>query len=101
MCPILLESPVSVSKKMRDVRVVEGETVTLTCIMSRTNADIQWLKNNHPVVESETRISQTVSGQSLNLVIQNAQLVDDADYTVTCGEAKCTAHVYVEGKLFQ
>ena len=89
--------PVSVSKKMRDVRVVEGETVTLTCLMSRTNADIQWSKNSRPLGEGEKRISQTVSGQSLNLVIQNAQLDDDADYTVTCGEAKCSAHVYVEG----
>ena len=91
------ELPVSISKKMRDVRVMEGDTATFTCYVTRTNAEIQWLKNGHPIPKSQTRFSETVENKALNLIIKDAKLDDDAEYTVICGDAKCSAHLYVEG----
>ena len=82
---------------MRDVRVIEGDTATFTCYVTRTNAEIQWLKNGQPIPEVQSRITQTIDNKSLNLTIKDTTLDDDADYTVICGDAKCVAHLYVEG----
>ena len=86
---------------MRDVRVVEGETATLTCVFTRVNDEIQWLKNLRPILGNENRFSQNINEKSVSLIVKDTQLDDDAEYTVTCGEAKCSAHLYVEGNLIE
>ena len=82
---------------MRDIRVMEGESATFSCPVSRTNAEIQWQKNGQSILENAPRFTQTVENKTLSLTIKDAKLDDDADYIVICGEAKCSAHLYVEG----
>lgn len=38
------ETPVSIIKKLADVRVEEGSPVTLECEFSRQNVEVKWLK---------------------------------------------------------
>ena len=84
---------------MRDVRVMEGDTGTFSCLVSRTNADIQWFKNGHPIPSSQARLLPSVDNKTLSLSITDSKLDDDAEYSVICGEAKCSAHLYVEGNF--
>lgn len=41
---VFLEIPVSILKKLEDIRCPEGSGVTLECELSRHNVDVKWTK---------------------------------------------------------
>lgn len=43
-CFVFLELPVTIVKKMEDLRLPEGSMASLECELSKQNADVKWLK---------------------------------------------------------
>ena len=82
---------------LADVRTVEGETVTLSCEVSRPNAEVRWLKDD-AILHQDNRFQKTNDGCARRLTIHLATLEDEAEYTVQLTDAVFTkATLCVEG----
>ncbi len=93
----VLEKPVEVIKPLQDEEVVEKQTATFVCTLSKPRLKVTWLKNGKKINEND-HFQFAQEGKVYKLMINNAQL-DDADkYTIKFGEeAESTAELFVKG----
>lgn len=101
---IELISPTFV-KRLSPVRVMDGESVNLTCVVEgRPIPRVEWYHNDQPIKEGkEITIVQDMEG-ICSLAITEVFPEDAGEYTCRAvnpvGEAVCTSSLVVEGILF-
>ena len=82
---------------LHEVQTVEGQSVEMTCELSRPSQPVTWLKDGVELVADE-RCRVEVDGCQHRLVIQNATLEDEAEYTVRLtDDVTSKATLWVEG----
>ncbi|XP_077072038.1 obscurin isoform X12 [Siphateles boraxobius] len=89
------EIPVSVLKKLEDIRQPEGSGVTLECELSRHNVDIKWTKNEVQLKPGPNHRIYTMGRKSF-LQILKCELGDSGSYVCDAGEAttSCSVEIY-------
>lgn len=88
--------------KLKDTKVIERQKAVLEIETFDRRAAIQWYKNGQ-LIKPTDRISFKMQKDGLQqLVIEDAQLDDDAEYTCKCGELETKCHLNViEGRHAQ
>ena len=79
-----------------DYKVMEKETITLECEISKPDKPATWLKNGQPL-EASDRIEVRVEGTKHFLTIKDSVLDDEAKYTIKIEDKESTGRLTVEG----
>ncbi|ROL50409.1 Obscurin [Anabarilius grahami] len=89
------EIPVSILKKLEDIRQPEGSGITLECELSRHNVDIKWTKNEVQLKPGKNHRIYSM-GRKCFLHILKCELGDSGLYACDAGEAKtsCSVEIY-------
>ena len=94
------EKPVEVMKMLEDQEVVEKQTATFVCTLSKPRLKVAWYKNDQKLSENN-RIQFVQEGKVYKLIIGDAQLDDAAEYKIKFGdEAESKAELFVKGSFF-
>ena len=93
------ETPATFTAPLKDVSILEEESVVFECEMSKPNQKVKWLKAGKEVKPDKKRgIEIVVDGTKHILKIPKSQLDDTAEYTVKCGDVETKGKLTVEGK---
>ena len=84
-------------KPPSDVEIMETQTATLECEVSKPNQTSKWLKEGTKEVKDGGRFEIRVDGTKHSLVIKDAELGDQAEYTVVIADKSAAAKVFVGG----
>ena len=91
------ERPIEIVKPLTDQEVVEKQTATFSCTLSKPRLKVAWFKNNVKLSE-DGRIEFAQEGKVYKLIINNAQLDDKATYKIKFEEeAESSAQLNVKG----
>jgi len=91
------EPSVEFTVPLKEVQSVEGQTVEMTCELSRPGQQVTWLKDGVELVPDD-RCAILVDGCQHRLIINNATLEDEAEYTVKLtDDVSSKATLWVEG----
>uniref|UniRef100_A0A8C2A311 Obscurin like cytoskeletal adaptor 1a n=1 Tax=Cyprinus carpio TaxID=7962 RepID=A0A8C2A311_CYPCA len=92
---VVKETPVTIIKKLSDVRFEEESAVILECEMSRPNVDVRWLKNGLELKSSKTLRIYSM-GRKRCLQILECSIGDSGLYTCEIGDlsTSCKLEVY-------
>ncbi|KAJ8319891.1 hypothetical protein KUTeg_001478 [Tegillarca granosa] len=93
---VVKEEPLTVVKPLSDVEIKEGQTVTLECVASKPDAQVTWLKNGKPIPEDDEHTQIVVKDKVHQLIISDATLDDEADYSIKVGDKSSKAAIFVE-----
>ena len=77
---------------------MESQTAILETQASLPNRESKWLKNGNPI-KTGGRFEITVDETFHRLVINDAQLDDEAEYTVVVGNQQTSGTLFVEGRF--
>lgn len=83
-------------EKPHNTLALEGETVTLACTISDSNAPVTWKRNN-TVIQAGLKYDLTHKGAFHQLRIYNLLPEDSGTYTCDTGDAQCDVSLTVEG----
>ena len=75
----------------------EGDTVTLICEVNKPNKAAMWLRDGEQVTVADG-YEIVVDGNVHKLIIRQASLDHEADYTCMIGNVETTTILYVEGQ---
>lgn len=89
------EIPVEFSKKLENVKVMEGELARFECDTNKADAQVQWFKGAKELRQGD-KYKFVGAGTKYALEITDSQLEDQSDYTIVLRGRKCTAHLTVE-----
>ena len=82
-------------KALEDQEVVEKQTATFTCTLSKPRLKVQWFKDDVKLNE-DGRVQFAQEGKVYKLIITNAKLDDIAKYKIKFGdEAESSAELFV------
>jgi len=82
---------------LKEVQSVEGQAVEMTCELSKPGQTVTWLKDAVEL-KADDRVELVVDGCDHRMVIRNATLEDEAEYTVKLTDDVTTkATLWVEG----
>ena len=82
---------------LKEVQSVEGQTVEMSCELSKPDQKVTWLKDGVEL-KPDDRFEVVVDGCLHRLTIRNATLEDEAEYTVRLTDDVSTkATLWVEG----
>ena len=86
---------------LKDQTVLEEETVTLTCKLSKPEQEVKWYrKDNVMAIQPSSKYDITSEGTEYSLIINNASKQDTIEYTMKCGMFMSTkAKVTVKGEV--
>ncbi|XP_016305526.1 obscurin-like protein 1 [Sinocyclocheilus anshuiensis] len=89
------EIPVSILKKLEDIRQPEGSGVTLECELSRHNVDVKWTKNEVQLKPGKNHRIYLM-GRKCFLQILKCELGDSGLYVCDAGDAttSCSVDIY-------
>ncbi|XP_048835445.1 obscurin-like isoform X3 [Brienomyrus brachyistius] len=92
---VVKELPVTIVKKMEDLRLPEGSMASLECELSKQNADVKWLKNGI-VVKPDKNHRIYSMGRKRFLQILKCDQSDTGIYTCDAGDttASCSLDIY-------
>lgn len=89
--------PLEILKPLRNATVSEGEKLILEVELSKPNYPVTWKKDGEVFVPREnTRL--IVDGCLHRLEIDNADVDDEANYSLHAADKSCKALILVEGK---
>ena len=84
-------------RPLTDVEVMESETVTLECEVSKPDQPAKWMKAGKEISPGG-RMEMKVDGTKHLLIIKEAKLEDQAEYTVVIADKSSQGSVFVEGQ---
>lgn len=90
--------PLAFTKPLKEKRVVEGQSATLECKLSRP-ADVTWFKDGKEIQPNE-HFDITVDGTIHKLNLKKTSLNDEAEYTVKTGDISSKATLWIEGRYY-
>lgn len=89
---------VKIVTQLKNVTVVERESVTLTCELSKSDrTDGRWLHNGTEVTQTD-RVKVTTKGTKQSLSITEATAQEVGQYTYSIESATTAATLTVEGE---
>ena len=91
------ELPTTFVRPLANITIMEKQKLHLECEVSRPDKPAQWFKDNQPVTAS-ARIRLKSDGGVHSLVIDSAELDDEAVYKVVVNGVESSAEVLVEGR---
>ena len=84
---------------LKEVQSVEGQTVEMSCELSKPDQKVTWLKDGVEL-KPDDHCDVVVDGCVHRLTIHNATLEDEAEYTVKLTDDVTTkATLWVEGTM--
>ncbi|KAG9472589.1 hypothetical protein GDO78_018425 [Eleutherodactylus coqui] len=87
--------PPQFKEEMKDKEAVEGESVTLCCMMTKPKAPLEWKKGQKTLTPGDKyRFLQ--DGLTAELVISHLEPQDEGEYTCVCGDHQTTACLSVK-----
>ncbi|KAM3842719.1 LOW QUALITY PROTEIN: obscurin-like, partial [Diretmus argenteus] len=96
-CLLVEEKPkVLILEKPHDTVALEGETVTLACVISDPKATVNWIRNNVAIAAS-LKYDLRKDGALQQLRIHNLVPEDSGTYLCDTGDAQCDVTLTVEG----
>ncbi|KAK5616554.1 hypothetical protein CRENBAI_007789 [Crenichthys baileyi] len=96
-CLLVEEKPkVIILEKPHNTASVEGETVTLSCCISDSNASVTWMRNNVPI-QAGLKYDLRKNGALRQLRIHNLVPEDSGIYICDTGDAQCEVTLTVQG----
>ncbi|ESO99762.1 hypothetical protein LOTGIDRAFT_85536, partial [Lottia gigantea] len=90
------EAPVEIEKQLANIQVTEGQEIYLECQVSKP-CDATWYKDGNKV-QAEGRFKIKSDGTLHSLTLDEAELEDQAEYSVKVGDQVSKAKVLVEGQ---
>ncbi|KAI7798029.1 putative obscurin, partial [Triplophysa rosa] len=87
--------PITFRQNLRNQEVVEGNTVSLRCELSKPGAMVRWWKGKEELIPGE-RYQMRAEGRIAELLIKNVNTEDVGLYSCTTGCEKTTAEVKVK-----
>ncbi|XP_029936956.1 obscurin-like protein 1 [Myripristis murdjan] len=92
---VVKEPPVTIFRKLEDLRFPEGTTVSIECELSRHNVDVKWMKNGAEVKPGKD-LRIYAMGRKRFLQIMKCHVSDSGMYTCDAGDAttSCTVEIY-------
>ncbi len=100
VCQLIVEEDVpEIISGLETCFVMEGQTATITCELSRSNEEIQWFKEGK-LLEISERVNIVHEGVMHHLIIQDVNVHDEAEYSAKVHENLVTTRLVVEGMLF-
>lgn len=97
-CNILISEPdLDFVKPLSDQTVSEHFDVCLECETSKPGVKVTWLKDGEDITLDE-RFKVISDGTIQKLIIPDASLDDEAQYTCTVGDKTTQAVLFIEGK---
>ncbi|XP_043991309.1 obscurin isoform X3 [Gambusia affinis] len=96
-CLLVEEKPkVVILEKPHNTAAVEGETVTLSCSISDSNASLTWMRNSVPI-QAGIKYDLKKNGALHQLRIHNLVPEDSGIYICDTGDAQCEVTLTVQG----
>ncbi|XP_054889215.1 obscurin isoform X9 [Poeciliopsis prolifica] len=96
-CLLVEEKPkVVILEKPHNAAAVEGETITLSCSISDSNASLTWMRNNVPI-QAGIKYDLKKNGALHQLRIHNLVPEDSGIYICDTGDAQCEVTLTVQG----
>ncbi|KAM4688626.1 obscurin [Discoglossus pictus] len=86
--------PITFKEELGNIEVTEGETLTLHCVLSKSNVHVEW-KMGTRVLRQSDKHTLRQEGPVTELVIHNVDLKDAGEYTCDSGNTKTTSVVTV------
>nr|XP_046174560.1 obscurin-like protein 1 [Oncorhynchus gorbuscha] len=90
------ETPVTLMKKLVDMRLEQGSPATLECELSRQNVEVRWLKNGTELKPGKTQYRIYSMGRKRFCQLLQCSLSDAGTYTCDVGDVNtsCNLEVY-------
>ena len=88
--------PVEYVQPLADATIVEGETVSFTCVVSKANRPAKWFKDGKELSPSE-HIEPILDDVKHTLTVHDALLEDGGKYSIAVEEVESTATLTVKG----
>ncbi|XP_045078361.1 obscurin-like protein 1a isoform X2 [Coregonus clupeaformis] len=90
------ETPVTIMKKLVDMRLEQGSPATLECELSRQNVEVRWLKNGTELKPGKTQYRIYSMGRKRFCQLLQCSLSDAGTYTCDVGDinTSCNLEVY-------
>ncbi|XP_063410536.1 uncharacterized protein LOC134693628 [Mytilus trossulus] len=66
----------------KEVTVIEGKSVDISCELSKEDAAVKWLKYGSPIQFSGNRVIEDENGRVYTLIIRDSNMEDDGVYTM-------------------
>lgn len=94
---LYLVPPITFKKKLANQEVEEGNSVTLSCMLSKPGIPVEWRKGDETLKSGETyQIIQKDS--TMELFIKKARKEDSGVYSCVCGDQKTKATIKIFGR---
>ncbi|KAM6963087.1 obscurin [Aplochiton taeniatus] len=91
---IVNERPITFVQELRNVQVEEGNTVTLSCELSKPGIGVEW-RRGAVVLESGEKHQMKHREATVEMVIRRTLPEDCGGYSCVCGDAQTTATVII------
>ena len=85
-------------KRLKDQKVVEGQSVEFVCELSKPDYKVTWMQSDVIIPLDDQRFRQEVDGTSYKLIIPESSLDMNADYSIVAGDNQSTGTLYVTGR---
>ncbi|KAK8746935.1 hypothetical protein OTU49_016904 [Cherax quadricarinatus] len=82
-------------EKVQDVEVQEREQAVLQVEVTNEKATVTWHKDGEEITERHDRFKLVSEGKTRKLVLMEATLSDEGEYTCVLGDQECTAELTV------
>lgn len=92
----ILALPASFKEKLKNQEKKEGESVTLSCNLSKPATDFQWKKGSE-ILKAGEKYEMKQKDTCLEIVIKDLKVEDSGEYSCVCGDQKTSASVKVNG----
>ncbi|XP_076107843.1 uncharacterized protein LOC143076092 isoform X1 [Mytilus galloprovincialis] len=92
-----LKAGLQVIKALRDVELVKGETLHLSCKLNR-DLNIKWLKNGREISCDKQTDCKKTSQENLfkyTLKMKNIKMINSGEYSCVCGNFKTSCFVII------
>ena len=99
--PHFVETPVTFTAPLKDIRVPEKESVVLECEISKADVKPKWFKDDKEIKPDKKKgITTKIDGRKLSLTIPSAMVDHSGKYSVEVGDKKIDCKLTIEGLFF-
>ncbi len=86
------------TKGLENQHCLEGETVTLTCEVTKPGAKVKWFKDGKEIKPDGKKYEVVVDGKVHKLIIHDTKPEDQTEYSAKFGDATTSCSLVVDGR---
>ncbi|XP_063057570.1 obscurin isoform X3 [Engraulis encrasicolus] len=86
--------PITFKRKLSNLELEEGNSLTLSCTLSKTGIPVEWRKGDEVLSPGDT-YHITQKDATMELFIKKAQKEDSGVYSCVCGDLKTKANIKI------